>query len=117
MRIITVSRQFGSGGRELGKRLADRLGFDYYDKEIIDSLAEDQGLDPDYVRRVLGNHGWQNVQLTFRNSFDRVVLDPGMRTQLLVKEREIISCRTTTPSASMSARIWSPGSAAAWAMR
>ena len=90
MRIITVSRQFGSGGRELGKRLADRLGFDYYDKEIIDSLAEDQGLDPDYVRRVLGNHGWQNVQLTFRNSFDRVVLDPGMRTQLLVKEREII---------------------------
>ena len=58
MRIITVSRQFGSGGRELGKRLADRLGFDYYDKEIIDSLAEDQGLDPDYVRRVLGNHGW-----------------------------------------------------------
>ena len=90
MRIITVSRQFGSGGRELGKRLADRLGFDYYDKEIIDSLAEDQGLDPDYVRRELGNHGWQNVQLTFRNSFDRVVLDPGMRTQLLVKEREII---------------------------
>ncbi len=90
MRIITISRQFGSGGRELGKRLADRLGYDYYDKEIIDSLAENQGLDPDYVRRVLGNHGWQNVQLTFRNSFDRVVLDPGMRTQLLVKEREII---------------------------
>ena len=29
MRIITVSRQFGSGGRELGKRLADRLGWDY----------------------------------------------------------------------------------------
>ena len=31
MRIITVSRQFGSGGREMGRRLADRLGFDYYD--------------------------------------------------------------------------------------
>ena len=29
MKIITVSRQFGSGGRELGKRLADMLGFDY----------------------------------------------------------------------------------------
>ena len=35
MRIITISRQFGSGGRELGKRLSDQLGWDYYDKEII----------------------------------------------------------------------------------
>ena len=37
MNIITVSRQFGSGGRELGKRLADCLGYDYYDKEIIEA--------------------------------------------------------------------------------
>ena len=44
MRIITISRQFGSGGRELGKRLADFLGWDYYDKEIIDTLAQDQGI-------------------------------------------------------------------------
>ena len=35
MRIITVSRQFGSGGRELGKRLADYLSYDYYDRQII----------------------------------------------------------------------------------
>ena len=90
MRIITVSRQFGSGGRELGKRLADKLGWDYYDKEIIDTLASQQGLEPDYVRRVLSSHGWQNVQLTFRNSFDHLVLDPGMRTQLLVQERQIL---------------------------
>ena len=38
MRIITISREFGSGGRELGKRLADLLKFDYYDKEIIEAL-------------------------------------------------------------------------------
>ena len=44
MRIITISRQFGSGGRELGKRLSDQLGWDYYDKEIIETLAEDQGM-------------------------------------------------------------------------
>ena len=35
MKIITISREFGSGGREIGKQLADQLGFDYYDKEII----------------------------------------------------------------------------------
>lgn len=33
MKIITVSREFGSGGRELGKRLADALGMQYYDRE------------------------------------------------------------------------------------
>ena len=35
MRIIKVSREFGSGGRELGKRLADIMAFGYYDREII----------------------------------------------------------------------------------
>ena len=38
-KIITVSRQFGSGGRELGKRLSDLLGWDYYDREIIQTLS------------------------------------------------------------------------------
>ena len=39
-RIITVGREFGSGGRELGKRLADELGIAYYDNEIITQIAE-----------------------------------------------------------------------------
>ena len=90
MRIITVSRQFGSGGRELGKRLADQLGWDYYDKEIIETLADEHGLDRDYVRRALANHGWHNVQLTYRNSFSHLMFDPGAHTQLLVRQREII---------------------------
>lgn len=90
MRIITISRQFGSGGRELGKRLADRLGWDYYDKEIIETLAREHGLDEEYVRTLLNNHGWQNVQLTYRSSFSHLMFDPGLRTQLLVKEREIL---------------------------
>ena len=47
MRIITISRPFGSGGRELGKRLADRLNWDYYDREIIETLAREHGLDLD----------------------------------------------------------------------
>lgn len=90
MRIITVSRQFGSGGRELGKRLADILGWDYYDKEIIETLANEHGLDTDYVRQALTNHGWHNVQLTYKNSFSHLMFDPGVSTQLLVRQREII---------------------------
>lgn len=40
MNIITISREFGSGGRELGKRLADLLEYDYYDHEIINALIK-----------------------------------------------------------------------------
>ncbi len=90
MKIITVSRQFGSGGRELGKRLADLLGWDYYDREIIMALAEQQGLDPDGVRRVLSSHGWHSFQFTLRNSFHQAFSPLENRTALLVKQREII---------------------------
>ncbi len=91
MKIITVSRQFGSGGRELGKRLADTLGWDYYDREIIQALAEDQGLDPEYVRRMLGTHGWNHYQLTYRSTFRQPHLHGISRqTEILVRQREIL---------------------------
>lgn len=41
--IITISRQYGSGGREIGKRLAERLGIPFYDKELITLAAEQSG--------------------------------------------------------------------------
>ena len=90
MRIITISRQFGSGGRELGKRLADLLGWDYYDKEIIETLAREQGMQDEDVRYALSHHGWHNVQLTYRNSFSHLGFDHDIRTQLLCRQREII---------------------------
>ena len=90
MRIITVSRQFGSGGREVGKRLADRLGWDYYDREIIEALAQNQGLDPEYVHTVLSTHGWNHYQLTYRNSFHQSLTGVSRRTELLVRQREIL---------------------------
>ena len=90
MRIITVSRQFGSGGRELGKRLSDLLGWDYYDREIIQMLSEQQGLDPEYVHKVLSGHGWHQYQLTYRNSFRQPMGAAWRHTEVLVKQREII---------------------------
>lgn len=90
MRIITISRQFGSGGRELGKRLADLLGWDYYDKEIIETLAQRRGVHPEDVQFALNHHGWHNVQLTYRNSFSHLGFDHDARTQLLRQQREII---------------------------
>lgn len=90
MRIITVSRQFGSGGRELGKRLSDILGWDYYDKEIIQKLSEDSGLDEGYIDTVLTNHEWQSIPLSYNNSFAFISSLPTDKTSLLIQQRKII---------------------------
>lgn len=52
MRIITIGREFGSGGRELGKRLAEALHISYYDKEIIEIIAKEHGFDEKYVSHI-----------------------------------------------------------------
>lgn len=85
MRIITISREFGSGGRELGKRLADKLGFAYYDREIIDAIATKSNLDKNYVESVL-----QNFNFTFGKTLS---LSPTLlksTVDILVAERNVI---------------------------
>lgn len=49
-RIITISRQFGSGGRFIGEEVAKKLGISYYDKNIIGQIAEESGLSPKYIQ-------------------------------------------------------------------
>jgi len=49
---ITIGRQFGSGGREIGKRVGELLGFRVYDKELLLMAAEKNGINADYLRRV-----------------------------------------------------------------
>ena len=50
--IITIAREHGSGGREIGKCLAEMLGIPYYNKEIIAVTAEQSGLAEEFVRQV-----------------------------------------------------------------
>ena len=49
-RIITISREFGSGGRFIGEEVAKKLGVAYYDKDIIGQIAEQSGLSPVYIQ-------------------------------------------------------------------
>ena len=49
-KIITISREFGSGGRFIGEEVAKKLGFACYDKNIIGQIAEKSGLAPEYIR-------------------------------------------------------------------
>ena len=50
-RIITISREFGSGGRFIGEKVAKKLGIAYYDKNIINDIAEKTGLSQEYVQK------------------------------------------------------------------
>jgi len=88
MNIITVSREFGSGGRELGRRMAEILGYDYYDKEIISAIAANKGMDENYVKNALNAPRRQVVQPTYRNSLARYITAP--QTSLMLEEKKVI---------------------------
>ncbi|MBQ1821339.1 MAG: cytidylate kinase-like family protein [Clostridia bacterium] len=90
MNIITVSREFGSGGRELGKRVADLLGYDYYDSEIISAIAKNSGLDANYVETTLDNHGWQDFPVSFGGTMHSVAYMQASRIDLLVQQKKVI---------------------------
>lgn len=48
-RVITISREFGSGGRTIGKQVAERLGIPCYDQELIEKIEEKSGLARDFI--------------------------------------------------------------------
>lgn len=91
MKIITVSREFGSGGRELGKRLADKLGFDYYDREIITAVAQRSSLDESYVEKTLESGLPKSFPFSFGRTFS--FPDPAQQnyTKLLVAQQQFIT--------------------------
>lgn len=90
MKIITISREFGSGGRELGKRLADALHFDYYDKDIISAIAANSGLQTNYVENILNNHGWKEYSLSYCKTLNSVAAMQTNKIQLLLEQKHVI---------------------------
>lgn len=73
--IITIGREFGSGGRELGKRLSELLGYAYYDREIVRAIAQRSELAESYVDMVLENGVCAYYPITVANTFS-AVYDP-----------------------------------------
>ena len=68
-KIITINRQFGSGGRELGKRLAENLGVAYYDNEIVTQIAQRSGMAVDYVNNIIEHRPIVYYPITIGRSF------------------------------------------------
>ena len=48
-KIITISREFGSGGRSIGRKVAEKLGIPFYDKELVDQISVESGFAPNFV--------------------------------------------------------------------
>lgn len=90
MRIVAVSREFGSGGREVGKRLADELGFTYYDREIITAIADEANMDAGYVEHVLDNSLHYSYPLTFSHTLSMNYFINNSAPQLLGIQHKII---------------------------
>lgn len=49
--VITISREFGSGGRTIAKAVAERLGYNFYDKALVERIANESGYSKDFVER------------------------------------------------------------------
>ena len=90
-RIITISREFGSGGRFIGEEAAKKLGIAYYDKNIINEIAEKSGLSPEYVQK--------NAELSpkkglFAYAFaGRDITGKSVEDMVYEAQRKVISCR------------------------
>ena len=69
-RVITISREFGSGGRTIGKLVADKLGIPCYDAELIEKIAEQSGYSAEYIKQEVeyGSGGWFSAMFADRSA-------------------------------------------------
>lgn len=80
--IITISREFGSGGRYVGQLLADKLGIKLYDKELINKVADESGFSEKYIEE-----NEQNIKSTLSNYS---LSNLGIADNLFMAESDVI---------------------------
>lgn len=90
MNILTISREFGSGGRELGKRIADILGYSYYDREIITTIAKEHNYDENYVESVLENRFPIDIPITYGRTFSYTDVTGQQAIQLMSTQYKML---------------------------
>ena len=91
-RIITIGRELGSGGRELGKRIAGMLGYAYYDNEIITGIAQKTDLAESYVKQIVEKSPVANFPITIGHSFyPHISYNLDQTTNIYVQQSNIIT--------------------------
>ena len=87
-RIITISREFGSGGRTIGKMVADQMGIAFYDKELIEKIAEETGFSKKFIEEYGEHAPGTNV---FSYSFlGRDAMGVSMQDKIWMMQRKLI---------------------------
>ncbi len=71
-RIITIGREFGSGGREFGRRLAEELGIEYYDREIVTEISKHTKLSEEYVHQIIEHTPHRLYPITVGHSMSHI---------------------------------------------
>ena len=90
MKIITISREFGSGGRKLGEAIAEHFGFDYYDREIITAIAKNQELEEAFVANIMDQSLKKTINRKFRATLDSENIAEISHQDLLIEEQRVL---------------------------
>lgn len=88
-RIITISREFGSGGRTIGKEVAAKLGIHCYDSELIEKIAQESGLAKEFIAEkgeYASHGGWLANAFSYGSSYNGT----SVQDYLWKVQREII---------------------------
>ena len=86
-KIITIGREFGSGGRELGRRLSEILGFAYYDQEIMREIAKRTSLSEQYIEAIVERQPLFSFPIHIGRSFYQTV-DPAFERTMKVYQEQ-----------------------------
>ncbi len=86
--VITIGREFGSGGRELGRQLAEKLGIEYYDKEIITEIAKNTAFSEQYVKQVIENNPHDLFPISVAHTFSYIDTNTIFQKQKIFSEQE-----------------------------
>ncbi len=99
-RIITIGREFGSGGRTIAKMVGEKLGISVYDSELLAKIAEKSGLAKDYISEVSENTSFGNIiakGLSQLSSYNRSMITTEeylwrMQRKVIIELAEKESC-------------------------
>ena len=100
--VVTIARQFGSGGREIGKALAKKLGIKFYDKQLISLAAKESGIDPDIAKKLderASNSLLYSLSIGAAATLDGFVIEPQLplNDRLFLVQHDIIKKLAAEP--------------------
>jgi len=90
-KIITIGREFGSGGREIGLKLAEKLNIPFYDKEIITMTAEHSGLEEDFIANNEEGNSLIGTSAIGRMSFASFKYKPSFADGIFLHQCDVIN--------------------------